>query len=188
MKLKIEEVIVVEGKNDTNTLKKYIQCDTLETNGSAVSEQVIAQVQLAKERRGVIIFTDPDYQGEKIRKTLDQHVPGCKHAFLAKKAATDLKKKKIGVEHAAGKDIIEAILAARPTMVERKASSFHITREDLLQAGLLAGNGAKRKRERLGERLNIGYTNGKQLLKRLQQFHISKEEFVEAIRYIERNV
>src|SRR5690554_4327267 len=102
MKLKIEEVIVVEGKNDTNAIKRFVQCDTIETNGSAVSEQVISRVTLAKERRGVIIFTDPDYPGDKIRQTIDANVPGCKHAFLTKDEAIDNIKKKVGVEHASG--------------------------------------------------------------------------------------
>lgn len=185
MELIIKEVIVVEGKNDTNIIKKYLKCDTIETNGSALSEQVLSQIKLAKERRGVIIFTDPDYVGEKIRKTIDRTVPGCKHAFLTKKDAVDLRKKKVGVEHATRENIIEAIQQARPTMSDCERS-LEITREDLFQAGLLAGEGSKNKREQIGEYLNIGFTNGKQLLKRLQQFHIKKDEFEAALRFIER--
>lgn len=38
-----------------------------------------------------------------------------------------------------------------------------ITRQDLLDYGLIAGAQAKEKREKLGDELRIGYTNGKQL-------------------------
>lgn len=185
MKLTVHEVIVVEGKSDTNVIKKYIECDTIETNGSAVSEEVIERVRLAKERRGVIIFTDPDYPGEKIRKTVDKAVSGCKHAFLPKEEAIDLQKGKVGVEHASKESILEAIAKAKPTCKEPN-SHLEVTREDLIYAGLLAGEGAKQKREVLGKILHIGYTNGKQLLKRLQQFQITKEEYLGAIQQMEQ--
>lgn len=50
--------------------------------------------------------------------------------------------------------------------------------------GLIGGPTAKKRREKLGERLKIGYANGKQLMKRLAMFHITKEAFLEAIEAI----
>ncbi|MCD8509611.1 MAG: ribonuclease M5 [Bacillus sp. (in: Bacteria)] len=185
MRLIVNEVIVVEGKSDTNVIQRYIQCDTIETNGSAVSEAVIARVRLAKERRGVIIFTDPDYPGEKIRLTIDKAVPGCKHAFLPKEAAIDHQKGKVGVEHASEESILDAIGKAKPTSKE-KPLQREISREDLMEAGLLGGDGSKHKREILGKILHIGYTNGKQLLKRMEQFQITKEEYLNALQQIEQ--
>lgn len=183
MKLDVEEIIVVEGKNDTNILKKFLQCDTIETNGSALADSVISQVKLAKERRGVIIFTDPDYPGEKIRRTIDEKVPGCKHAFLPKDAAIDYRKNKVGVEHACEEDIVKAIMQAKSSSASQMPEE--ISREDLFDAGLIAGQGSREKRQGLGIKLNIGYTNGKQLLKRLRQFRITREEFTAALRQIE---
>ncbi|UCZ53301.1 ribonuclease M5 [Bacillus shivajii] len=184
MKPYIKEMIVVEGKSDTNALQKTIDCDTIETNGSAVSNSVIQQVKLAKERRGVIVFTDPDFPGEKIRKTIDQAVPGCKHAFLPKEAAIDVRKKKVGVEHASNEDLYNALKEAKPSYTTEETTL--ITQSDLITAGLLAGKGSKQKRERLGVLLKIGYSNGKQLLKRLQQFRVTKKEFITALQQIER--
>ncbi len=40
---------------------------------------------------------------------------------------------------------------------------------------------AKRRRDRLGEILNIGSTNGKQLVKRLEMFQITEQQFGAAI-------
>jgi ribonuclease M5 len=53
--------------------------------------------------------------------------------------------------------------------------------DDLLEAGLIGGNQAKARREKLGLLLKIGYTNGKQLHKRLQMFQISREEYIQAV-------
>lgn len=79
--MKIKEIIVVEGRDDTARVKMAVDADTIETNGSAIGDTVIQQVRLAQETRGVIILTDPDFPGEKIRKTIAEAVPGCKHAF-----------------------------------------------------------------------------------------------------------
>ena len=34
MLVKMKEILVVEGKNDTNVLKSFLDCDTIETNGT----------------------------------------------------------------------------------------------------------------------------------------------------------
>ena len=53
-----------------------------------------------------------------------------------------------------------------------------------MAAGLIGGAGARERRERIGKILKIGYTNGKQLHKRLMVFEISKEAFAEAVKVI----
>ena len=63
-KEKIEEVIVVEGKDDTKRLKEVFDVDTIETRGSAIDESILEQIEHAQETRGVIVFTDPDFSGE----------------------------------------------------------------------------------------------------------------------------
>ncbi|MFC3801663.1 ribonuclease M5 [Cohnella sp. GCM10012308] len=103
---RIAEIIVVEGKEDTVAIRRAVDADTIETGGSAIDEKVLRRIELARERRGVIIFTDPDVPGEKIRKIIEARVPGCSHAFLAKADARG--KDGIGVEHASP----EAIRAA----------------------------------------------------------------------------
>ncbi|MEH7440107.1 ribonuclease M5 [Neobacillus drentensis] len=180
--MKIKEIIVVEGKDDTTAIKRAVDADTIETNGSAVNQVTIEKVRRAQETRGVIIFTDPDFPGEKIRKTIAESVPGCKHAFLTKAAALAKGGKGIGVEHASPEAIREALKDAQ---ILRETPSEVITQEDLLTAGLIGGEGAKERRMLLGEILKIGYTNGKQLHKRLMMFQISKQEFAEAIRVVQ---
>lgn len=66
--MKIKEIIVVEGRDDTARIKLAVDADTIETNGSAIGDHVIEQIRLAQETRGVIILTDPDFPGEKYEK------------------------------------------------------------------------------------------------------------------------
>lgn len=176
--MKIKEVIVVEGKDDTTAIRRAVDADTIETNGSAINEETIEKIKLAQKTRGVIVLTDPDFPGEKIRHTITQHVPGCKHAFLEKEEAIKSKGRGLGVEHASPAAIKKALSQAHEMsdlIVEE------ISQDDLIDAGLIGGAGAKERREKLGKLLKIGYTNGKQLYKRLMMFQISRTQFADAV-------
>ncbi|MGP7819497.1 ribonuclease M5 [Niallia sp. 01092] len=176
--MKIKEIIVVEGRDDTIAIKRAVDADTIETNGSAINKETIEKIKLAQTTRGVIIFTDPDYPGQKIRNTIVKHVPGCKHAFIAKEKALQKHGKGVGVEHASIETIRDALKDAHlmsETVMEQ------ITQEDLICAQLIGGEGSKERREQLGKILKIGYTNGKQLHKRLMMFQITKQAFAEAL-------
>ncbi|WP_161948980.1 toprim domain-containing protein, partial [Streptococcus suis] len=81
-KIKIQEVLVVEGKDDTANLKRFYEVDTYETRGSAISDDDLERIEKLHDLRGVIVFTDPDYNGERIRKIIMQVIPTVKHAFL----------------------------------------------------------------------------------------------------------
>ncbi|CAG9623068.1 ribonuclease M5 [Sutcliffiella rhizosphaerae] len=181
--MKIKEIIVVEGKDDTVAIRRAVDADTIETGGSAINEEILRRIKHAYDTRGVIVFTDPDYPGEKIRHTIQQAIPGCKHAFLPKDKARGKNGKGIGVEHATTTDIREALQGLHQ---EYEQNTEEIPVEILLNYGLVAGPTAKKRRERLGIELNIGYTNGKQLQKRLQMFHITPIQLQEAIAKIDQ--
>ena len=87
-KIKIQEVIVVEGKDDTANLRRFYEVDTYETRGSAINEDDLERINKLNDLRGVIVFTDPDYNGERIRKIIMEAVPTAKHAFLNRGEAT----------------------------------------------------------------------------------------------------
>jgi len=177
---KIKEVIVVEGKDDTKRLALAVNADTLETNGSAIDAPTLAQIKRLQASRGVIVFTDPDYSGERIRKTISKAVPGVQHAFLPRAAGVPTKAGgSLGVEHASPTAIRTAL--ANLYTENTATAPVLITRADLIKAGLLAGPAARKRREQLGELLKIGYVNGKQLPKRLQLFQIQPADFWQAV-------
>lgn len=185
-------MIVVEGKEDTVAVRRALEADTIETGGSAINESVLRRIELAQQRRGVIVFTDPDAPGERIRKIVAGRVPDCKHAFLTKDEARG--KDGIGVEHAKPEAIRRALEQARgpasaeePGQADRDfASEPAIAWTDLLDAGLIVHAAAARRRERMGELLGIGYANGKQFHKRCVMFRITREEFAQALEQLER--
>lgn len=70
----IKEVIVVEGRDDTVAIRRAVEADTIETGGSAINDRILSRIALAQERRGVIVLTDPDHAGERIRKIIANKV------------------------------------------------------------------------------------------------------------------
>ena len=87
MKEKIEKVIVVEGRDDTRNLKRFYDLDTYETGGSSIDATDIERLKVLQEKRGLVVFTDPDFQGERIRKIIMQAIPEAQHAFLKREEA-----------------------------------------------------------------------------------------------------
>ncbi|EXX86127.1 DNA primase [Paenibacillus darwinianus] len=173
----LKEIVVVEGKDDTAAIKRAVEADTIETGGSAVGEEVLRRIELAAVRRGVIIFTDPDHAGERIRRIVAARVPGCKHAFLPQEEATY--KGDIGIENAAPEAIRRALASVRTETVSEDESE--VSWDDMMAAGLIVHPDAAARRLALGKLLGIGYANGKQFHKRCKVFRISKEEFGQAL-------
>ncbi|MFS1664070.1 ribonuclease M5 [Streptococcus sp. zg-JUN1979] len=181
-KASISEIIIVEGRDDTANLKRFYQVDTYETRGSAISEQDLERIRRLNDSRGVIVFTDPDYNGERIRKMIMQAVPSAKHAFLNREEAKPKSKSKgrsLGVEHASFEDLEKALshVLGEGALVKKT----DISRSDLLRLGLLMGADSRKRREFLGEQLRIGYCNGKQLLKRLEMFNVKRSDLEDAM-------
>ncbi|MFA5523192.1 MAG: ribonuclease M5 [Tissierellales bacterium] len=173
----IKEIIVVEGRDDISAVKKAVDAELIATSGFGITEETIKRIQKAAERRGIIIFTDPDFAGEKIRSIISKKVKNAKHAFLPKDKA--IKDGDIGIENAKPEDIIEALSKAR---VESSESRIEFTKDDLIETGLIGARDSSIKRDIVGRILGIGYCNSKQFLKRLNNYGITREEFEESIR------
>ncbi|MCH5585843.1 ribonuclease M5 [Shimazuella sp. AN120528] len=173
---KVKEIIVVEGKNDTLAVKRAVEADTIETRGSAIPSYVLDELRRAQAVRGLIVFTDPDYAGERIRRIISQEIPEVKHAFIEKELAYD--RQKIGVEHANPSDIVKALENVRT--LEEEIPSW-LSWKEYLVIGLAGHPHSKQLREKLAKELSIGYANAKQFFVRLQTLRISREECERAL-------
>lgn len=166
-KNKIKEIIVVEGKNDTNTLQSYFQCDTIETNGDTLNKNTLKRIEQAQKVRGIIVFTDPDTPGEHIRRQINERIPGCKNAFIdKKKARTD---KKVGVEHASKEDLWQSLKNCVTFSSPIQSLSF----EEFLDLGLM---GDSFRRNQVCQWFHIGPCNAKTCFKRLNGMNVTKKE------------
>ena len=175
----IKEVIVVEGKDDISAVKRAVDADLIATSGFGITASIMEKIKSASKMRGIIIFTDPDSSGEKIRKIIASRVPNCKHAFLPRDEA--IKDGDIGIENATPESIREALKKVK-TEIFKSRDEFNIM--DLVQNGLAECDNASLMRDKLGKVLGIGYGNAKQILSRLNRYGITRNEFDKALEKI----
>ncbi len=187
-KIKIKEAIIVEGRDDEARVKQSIDAMIIVTHGFGIKEETWKLIDKAYREKGVIIFTDPDHAGEMIRRKIEKRCPKALHANLSREKAR--KNKDIGVENASSEDILTAILSAKSKkndtqgkslLANKSKSESPLSPEDIYALGICGGEGAKIRRERLCDKLGIGYTNAKGFIKRANDFGISKKDIMEAL-------
>jgi ribonuclease M5 len=174
-------LFVVEGVTDIQFLSTFIQAEFIITNGSEIPMKTIEYIQTVfNSKRQVIVLTDPDAPGQRIRSVLDSHMKGLSHVFIQKKDA--IRKNKVGVAQSTPSVILEAL---SHIMVEHSKIDATLTNEDLLALNLLGTKDATLRRDFVSRHFHIGHTNAKTLLKRLNNLSISNKELTEALKTYE---
>lgn len=165
-------VIVVEGKNDANKIKTiFPDVDVIITNGSEINKNTLETIAKVSLTDDVVLCLDPDGPGEKIRRKILEYTDNVHQVFAKKHKAISNNKKKVGIEHMSKEDILEMFENIK---INKKQNT--ISYIDLYNLGYME---SREKRQKLCDRLNISYCNGKQLLKRLNMFGITIEEIKE---------
>ena len=164
--IKIHEAIVVEGRYDKNTLSQIVDAPILETSGFGIfkDKKQMALLRQVAERRGLIVFTDPDGAGFVIRNHIKSAIPGkfLKHAYVPdimgkeRRKAAPGKEGKLGVEGMKPEIIIEALRRAGATFEgERERPIQAISKQDLMDLGLSGGKDSSEKRLKLLKKLDL---------------------------------
>ena len=172
----IKEVLVVEGKMDVVAIDKAVEADCIITEGFNLKKQALKNIEQAYKKRGIIIMTDPDSAGERIRSYLTKRFPEAKHAFVPVEDATD--NDDIGIEQAKPEAIRKALAKVR-TMDWEPTNNFSST--DLIVNDLSGASAAVQRRAKLGAKLGLGFANAKTFLKRLNHYGVTREEFAAAV-------
>ncbi len=176
----IKEVLVVEGKMDVVAIHRAVEADCLITGGFSLNARLLDSIESAYKKRGIIIFTDPDSAGERIRKFLTKKFPDAKHAFMPRDEAT--LDDDIGIENASPESIRAALEKVRTVSIN-PAKTFSMN--DLISNNLNGSNDSSKNRAVVGKILGIGYANSKIFLQRLNNYGISREEFDECLKCIQ---
>lgn len=172
------DIIVVEGTHDEIKVKAaFPNATCIITNGSEISNETIELIKEMSKKHRIIIFTDPDSPGEKIRSIITNAVPNASQAFLRKKECISNNKKKVGIEHAS----IEAIKEALGEIYTPNTLEDTITLNDLYLLGLNGDKDSAILRDKISDILNIGKPNAKTFLKRLNLLQITRKELEELL-------
>jgi len=173
----IQQVIVVEGRSDVAAIRRSVAADCLITGGFSLTPQLLGQIEAAYQRRGIIILTDPDSAGERIRSFLRERFPAAGHAFVPRGEAIGADGR-IGVEKASPEQIRAALDKVRSAEI---SVSVEFAFADIVNYGLSGAAEAAEKRAFLGAELGIGWANAKTFLHRLNTYGVSRQEFNQAL-------
>ncbi len=163
--LRINEVILVEGRYDKNALSQVVDALILETGGFSIfndrQKQKLLRT-LAKER-GLVVLTDSDGAGFVIRN----FIRGCvdpslvKHAYIPdiygkeRRKSAPSKEGKLGVEGMPPEILLKALLRAGVSASDVTEQREHITKADLYARGLSGGEGSAQRRRALLKTLDL---------------------------------
>lgn len=165
--IRVEEVIVVEGKYDKNTLSQVVDAVIIYTAGFGVfsNKDKLDLIRRMARAKGVIILTDSDAAGFKIRGYLRGAVePGrVKNAYIPdvfgkeKRKSSPSREGKLGVEGMPPETLVSALRRAGATISgesgrEREA---RITKADLYKMGLSGRPESARYRQQLLKKLEL---------------------------------
>lgn len=163
-------VFVVEGRHDAIRLKNLVKAEVFVTDGLNVPEDLLATLKELSKSKEIVVFTDPDSPGNRIRQKIAQEIPGVRHAFVSKEDA--LGKHKVGVEHATDETILEALEHITPSKMKEDT----LTYGEYLRLGLTGDRGSRERRLKLSKVLHIGYADAKVFFRYLNLIGVSAED------------
>ena len=184
-KLRIREVIVVEGRYDRNTLSQVVDALIFETNGFAVfnDREKLEALRMLAEERGLILLTDSDSAGFVIRNRLKSLIPPekIKQAFVPAVPGREKRKNRpskeglLGVEGMRPEELIRALKNAGASE-DSCAEEERITDADFYRLGLNGRPGSAQLRRRLAQELHLPLLISRTDLQKTAGFLLSREE------------
>lgn len=163
--IKIKQAVIVEGKYDKIRLESLIDATIIQTDGFAIFKDKEKQrlIRRLAEKNGILILTDSDSAGFKIRSFLGGCVPKDTviHAYIPdvlgkeKRKDAPSKEGKIGVEGMRTKALVDALSKAGVFYEESHEPVRKVTVTDLFEDGLSGGENSQAKKKALLKFLDL---------------------------------
>ncbi len=160
----IKEVIVVEGKYDKERLKKITDSPIICTHGFELyrSKRIIDSIRRMAKNRGVLILTDSDRAGFRIRNYIKQCIGEggvVKHAYIPSVKGKEKRKDKPGAEGILGvegidEETLENILKQAAEVTD-KEPAVKITKAQFYADGFSGRPDSAAKRAELAKTLSL---------------------------------
>ena len=167
MKNNIDGVIVVEGSNDASFISSLVNAEIFITNGYDLSKEKIKFLKEVSKVSRIIIMTDSDEAGEKIRNKLENEIDTAFALLISSKSRKNYKKH--GVAEAEIDEVLKKLepFFASKTLFEEKY--------DLVSLISLDEN-PKEKRKEIVNRFKLVPGNNKFIESQLRMLKITKQE------------
>ncbi len=194
MKIRIEPLIIVEGKYDKIKLENIVDGIIIATDGFSVFKDKEAQKTLFKlaKAKGAIIMTDSDRAGFLIRKYLhdilrdteiyDIYIPD----IFGKEKRKDMPSAegKLGVE-GVPQSILAELLSSYNSPKSKGENNISVT--DLYAAGLYGGDNSSEKRRCFQHFLALPARLNKNMLLKVLNSMFTREQFLQQLNLFEKH-
>lgn len=164
-RLKLDRPLIVEGRYDKSKLASFLDGVIITTGGFDIfrDHKRLEMIRTLAKEKGIIILTDSDVAGFRIRSYLKGAIPQERiiNAYIPdvygkehRKAAPG-KEGKLGVEGVEAKLIVAALQRAGALSPTGQSKTGDITSATLYEDGLLGGEGSAALRRRLSKSLGL---------------------------------
>lgn len=195
--LKINEAVIVEGKYDKIKLSAVLDTIIIETDGFAIFKDKEKQrlIRFLSEKRGIIIMTDSDSAGFKIRNFLNgiTKSENIKNVYIPdiygkEKRKTEASKEgKLGVEGMKTGVIMSALTKAGVLCTENgKAESREITRTDFFEDGISGRENSSEIRKALARELELPERISASALLKIINTYLTYDDYKEAVARVKK--
>ncbi|MDR0944156.1 MAG: DUF4093 domain-containing protein [Ruminococcus sp.] len=166
--IKINEAVVVEGKYDKIRLSNIIDTVIIQVNGFHIfdDKETLSLIKYYAETSGIIILTDSDTAGFKIRNYIKSYINNSEkstrvlHIYTPdifgkeKRKQTPSKEGKIGVEGISD-EILRKLFTEHGVLTENAYQKEKMTKSDLFFYGFSGTENASDKRRKLLKSLSL---------------------------------
>lgn len=190
--IKLTQAVIVEGKYDKIRLESLVDATIICTDGFAVFKDKEKQrlIRRLAEKNGILILTDSDSAGFKIRSFLGGSLPKDKvvHAYIPdvlgkeKRKAEPSKEGKIGVEGMRTQALTEALERAGVLCAQTQDKSKRVEVSDLYEDGLSGRENSSGKKARLLSYLDLPQRLSTSSFLQLVNTFMSYDEYKQAVR------
>ena len=196
--IKINEAVIVEGKYDKIKLSGILDTVIIETDGFAIFKDKEKQklIRFLSEKRGIIIMTDSDSAGFKIRSFIKNITKNenIKNVYIPdiygkEKRKTEASKEgKLGVEGMKAEIIMSALTKAGVICDENeKRESREITQTDFFEDGISGRENSSEIRKTLAKELDLPEKISTSSLLKIINTYMTYDEYKDAISRIKNS-
>lgn len=188
--MRINEVIIAEGKYDEAAIKQVCDATVITTRGFRIFKDAELRkwIRDIAKKRGIIVLTDSDGAGFKIRQYIESFVDKkyIKNAYIPTIKGKESRKEKpsaeglLGVEGVPKDVIISALEKAGATPSE--FSGEKITKTDLYAAGIYGKDNCVERKRALLSRLSLPLRLSNTKLVEALNMTVTKEEFEQLVK------
>lgn len=186
--IRLRQAVVVEGRYDKAKLASILDAVIIETGGFRIfkDKEKLAMLREIARRQGLVILTDSDTAGFRIRRYLGGSIPKEQiiNAYIPDIFGKEKRKDKpsaegkLGVEGVSAEVIRQALEQAGVFAEPAEEQTRRITKTDLMVLGFSGGANSSRLRERLKKKLRLPEHLGTNALVGVLGCILSYEEFL----------